>query len=157
MRTVRSLGCAVALVFLVLVGIALWVGTRIGAATVNGAAATSAGDNIESPLGQFFPHPNPHDGHGAIGLVKTVEPFKLTIRNRDGERIVIITQDTLVLRGDERRSSASPTVGQDGLTSIAEIQPGVRIVAIGRPGANGELEARAIRIVTSDRKERPPQ
>jgi len=155
MKSFRSLGCAVALVFLVLVGIALWVGMRVGAASVSNATATGAGDNITSPLGTLFPHPPSREGHGAIGLVESVEPYKMTIRNRDGQRVVLVSQDTFVLRGGERPSSTSATIGPDGLTSIPEIRPGVRIVAMGRPGPNGELEARAIRVGLPDRKEKP--
>ncbi|MFN8496983.1 MAG: hypothetical protein U0641_03945 [Anaerolineae bacterium] len=155
MKNVRSLGCAIALGFLVLVGIALWVGARVGTATSNASPATGASAVSASPLGQFFPHSESRQGHGAIGLVESVEPYKLTIRNRDGQRVVVVSQDTLVLKGGERPSSTSPTVGADGLTGIAEIRPGARIVAIGKPGPNGELEARAIRIGLPDRKEKP--
>ncbi|MFN8474174.1 MAG: hypothetical protein U0822_18420 [Anaerolineae bacterium] len=157
MKKVRSIGCAVALGFLVLVGIALWVGARVGAATAGSSAATGSAAVSASPLGQFFPHQASHQGHGAIGLVETIEPFTMTIKNRDGERVVVVTQETLILKGEERPSSTSPTVGSDGLTSITEIRPGVRIVAIGKPGSNGELEARAIRIGLPDRKEKPEQ
>ncbi len=157
MKTVRSLGCAIALVFLVLVGIALWVGARVGAASVSNTAAAGAGDTVASPLGQFFPHPSSRDGHGAIGLVESVEPYRITIRNRDGQRVVVVSQDTYILKGSERPSSTSATIGPDGLTNIPEIRPGVRIVAMGRPGANGELEARAIRVGVPDRKEKSGQ
>ena len=155
MKNVRSLGCAIALGFLVLVGIALWVGARVGAASVSNATATGAGDAIASPLERFFPHPGSREGHGAIGLVESVEPYKITIRNRDGQRVVLVSQDTFILRGGERPSSTSATIGADGLTNIPEIRPGVRIVAMGRPGPNGELEARAIRVGLPDRKEKP--
>ncbi|MFN8484894.1 MAG: hypothetical protein U0768_17810 [Anaerolineae bacterium] len=157
MKNVRSLGCAMAIGFLVLVGIALWVGARVGAATSNASPGTGSTADSASPLGQFFPHPEPRERHGAIGLVESVEPFKITIRNRDGQRMVVVSQETFVLKGIERPSATSATVGPDGLKDIPEIRPGERIVAIGKPGPNGELEARAIRIGVPDRKEKPEQ
>lgn len=143
----RNFGCGIALVLLMLVGISLWVGARIGIASLREA---SRGQASPSLLGEGnFSNFRGRLRHSVVGEVDSVDAQSLTVLKRDGERrTIVITADTLISRGPLRGGSLSSNrVGELGLTQFPDLQPGGRVVIIGRPRNNGQIEARVIRII----------
>ncbi len=144
----RSFGLVMAFGLLFLLGVTLWVGLRVGAATLWEQSVAA-----EAPPGLLgegrLSHP-PRDGHGAVGQVTRLEAERLTLVNRDGEeRVVLFSADTLLVKGNPR--TVTPTrVGDLGPSELNDLQPGARIVVIGKPNADGQLEARIIRINVND-------
>lgn len=144
-------GGALALVL----GVALWVGARIGAAVPDTPRAAPVTGSL---LGErAFIAPPPRERHGAIGEVTAVDPPRLVLIGREGEtRIILVSQETMLAPpgpppqpGDPTPLPATP-LGVAGLAAAPQIQPGTRLLIIGRPTDEGQLEARIIRILPVD-------
>lgn len=152
---VRSLGCVAAITLLLLTGVTLWVGIRVGKATVweRGRAPDPPPSLIGGPLPRRI---FGQDGHSAVADITAIEGNLITATARDGEqRIIYVTADTLVLRGNLRAPSRL-LVGEAGLAQFEELQPGARIIVLGRPRDDGAMEARLLHIVPSDFPLDPP-
>lgn len=142
--SLRTFALALAVTLVVIIGVTLWVGMRVGQAAVSDVpAAGSAGPSLlgERRLGFLL-----RDGHGAVGIVTSIEPPRVEVTGRDGQRrVILVTADTLLAVGD--RSAPAAPVGEAGISGISDLKPGVRLVVIGQPDEQDELNARIIRIV----------
>jgi hypothetical protein len=140
---------------LLLTGVTMWVGIRVGKATVweRGRAPDPPPSLIGGPLpGRIFLR----DGHSAVADIDVIAGDVITATARGGEqRVIYVTPETMVLRG-AMRSPTRTRVGADGLAQFAELQPGARIIALGRPRDDGAMEARLIHIVPPDFPLDPP-
>lgn len=142
---------AVAAALLLILGVTLWVGMRVGQAGLSEMGTGGAGG--PSLLGERRLGPRLADGHGAVGIVTLVAPPRIEMVGREGQsRVILVTADTLISVGD--RSAAAAPLEAGNIGSIAELQPGVRLVAIGQPDAEGQLIARIIRIVPKTESDR---
>jgi len=149
-RQARRGAAAVAAALFLILGVTLWVGMRVGQAGLVETASDASGLSL---LGERRLGPHPADGHGAVGIVTLVAPPRVELVGREGQpRVVLVTTDTLVAVGD-RSVAATPLDGGD-ISDIAELKPGVRLVAIGQPDDEGQLIARIIRIVPKNELDR---
>ena len=144
----RSLGCAVALALLVLLGISLWVGMRVGMAAVweRGRPAQDASPGL--PGVALVRRALSRAGHGVVADIETIEGQTLIVIDRQGEqRVIQVTPETRLLASTTR----PPTrLGGDSLAQWPELHPGARIIVLGQPRDDGVIEARLLRIVPPD-------
>lgn len=153
--SVRMLVFASAAVLLLLTGVTLWVGIRVGKATVweRGRAPEPAPILSGNPLPRRI---FGQDGHSAVADITFIEGNVITATARGGEeRVIHVTPETMILRG-AMRSPTRTWVGQDGLAQFEDVQPGARIIVLGRPREDGTMEARLIHIVTAEFSLEPP-
>lgn len=109
--------------------------------------AESYHKNFAGPRGGFFGDwrkmpPMPGDfieGHGAFGEIIELKDNGFVIKGRgDVEKIVIITEDTIIKRGME--------------TVRDNLEVGNRVVIIGSPNEEGQIEAKLIRVFNGELK-----
>ena len=87
----------------------------------------------EGTLGSFFDDLS--GGHGVAGTIVSVSGQAVTVEDHDGtEKVITIDAGTVIKQLRETVTPASLATGQ-------------MIVAIGSPGANGETDAKLIRIL----------
>ncbi len=150
-RRARRGAAAVAAALFLILGVTLWVGMRVGQAGLTETVLGDAGGL--SLLGGRRLGPRLMDGHGAVGIVTLVAPPRIDLVGREGQpRVILLTADTLVAVGN--RSAAAAPLENGDISSIAELRPGVRLVAIGQPDEAGQLIARIIRIVPKTEPDR---
>ncbi len=144
----RALGCGVALALLVLLGISLWVGMRVGMAAVWERGRGEAPPAASLPGVAWVHRALGRSGHGVVADIDSVAGQTLLVTDRQGERRVIqVTPDTRFLAGSARPSAR---VGEGGLAQFPELHPGARIIVLGRPRDDGVIEARVLRIIPAD-------
>ncbi len=93
--------------------------------------------------------PPPMNQHGTVGTVIDIDASnsRITATDPDGdEELIALDADTVIRRMDET-------------ISIVDINPGDQVVVIGEPNADGQIQARFIRIFSgsSSLPQMPPQ
>jgi len=92
------------------------------------------------------PIPFPGDfieGHGTFGEIIAINDSDLVVKGRgDAEKIVLIAQDTIIQKGKD-------TIKKE------ELKVGDRIVIIGSPTEEGQIEAKLIRVFDGELKGSP--
>jgi len=141
----------VGLVCFVLVIVAFGAGVKIGASKAKFSYrwAESYHKNFGGPRGGFlgdwqrFPAGDFISGHGAFGEIIEIKDNSFVIKGRENvEKVIITNEDTAITRGRE-------TI-KDGLNV------GDRVVIIGSPNEEGQIEAKLIRIFSeNDPKQLP--
>lgn len=76
----------------------------------------------------------PGSAHGVIGTVVDVATTSLVVEDGNSDEEWVEVPSTTIIRMYDR------TMGEDGM------QVGERVVVIGQPGADGEIQARFIRV-----------
>jgi len=149
MRPGRIIGVAIGLTLLVLIGTTLWVGVRVGSATTAVPTREEKGKSGLFGLRGMIDKAV-RDGHGAVGEIESIDGLRVKMITREGEaRDILVMPETLVFWGNPQQTPPTK-VGATGLTQFSEIQPGARIVVIGRPNADGQLEARIFHVLIFD-------
>ena len=149
----RSLGCGLALALLVLLGITLWVGMRVGMAAVVARGRATADETAVLPGTGWVHRALGQAGHGVVADIDSIAGPTLLVTDRQGERRVIeVTAETRFLVGAGRSATR---VGEGGLAQFPDLRPGARIIVLGRPRDDGAIEARVLRLVPVDAP--PPQ
>ena len=144
----RSLGCGLAVALLVLLGISLWVGMRVGMAAVAERGRATADQPAVLPGVNVVRRTLGQSGHGVVAEIDSIAGQTLLVTDRQGNRRVVeVTAETRFLAGAGRPTTR---VGQGGLAQFPELQPGVRIIVLGQPHDDGALEARVLRVVPAD-------
>lgn len=109
--------------------------------------AESYHKNFAGPRGGFFGDwralPPPGDfieGHGTFGEIIKINDSDLVVKGQnDVEKLIIVTQDTIIEKG-------MVTIKKE------ELKVGDRIVIIGSPNEEGQIEAKLIRIFNGEPK-----
>lgn len=144
----RSLGCGLALVLLALLGITLWVGMRVGIATVAERGRATPGQSAGLPGVAWVRGALGQGGHGLVAEVDRIEGATLWVTDRQGEpRVVLVTAETRYLTGTTRPGTR---LGEGGLAQFPELGPGARLIVLGWPRDDGVIEARVLRLVPPD-------
>lgn len=129
------------LVFVIIIlifGIGMWVGEK--KARFSYRWAENYHKNFGGPKNGFFndwqnfPHKDYIDGHGAFGEIIQLNDSDFVIKGRDDiEKIIITTENTIIKK--RRKTMAN------------ELKIGDRVIVIGSPNENGQIEAKLIRII----------
>lgn len=82
-------------------------------------------------------------GHGAIGMIQSIEGQKIIIQSRDGKTQVIRVDENTRLEKKFQKAS------------LADFKINEQVVAIGSPNSEGEIQARLVGVV--DQPFRPPR
>lgn len=105
--------------------------------------------NFGGPRGGFlddwrrFPAGDFISGHGAFGEIIEIKDNGFVIKGRENaEKVVIINQEVTIIKGRETM--------KDGL------KVGDRVVIIGTPNNEGQIEAKLIRVFSEDDPKRLP-
>jgi len=79
------------------------------------------------------------DAHGAIGkVIDTSHPPLITVEDKDGtEKAVLVTNDTILRK-------------MRGTATASDLTPNTMVVVLGSPNAQGQIEAKLIRIIPSN-------
>ena len=144
----RSLGCALTLALLALLGTTLWVGMRVGMATVWERGRATQDQTTALPGVAWVHHALWGSGHGVVADIDRIDGPTLHVTDRQGEqRVIQVTPDTRLLAN----TAGPPTrIGDGGLAQFPDLHPGVRIIVLGRPRDDGAIEARLLRVVPAD-------
>lgn len=101
-------------------------------------AGFAAGRWSASPFGQFVRTSRDvtsRSGHGAIGMVQTIDGQKITIQSRDGKlETILVSDDTKFDKNFQK-------------ISFSDLKVNDQIVVIGSPNEDGEINARLIGLV----------
>jgi len=86
------------------------------------------------PMGDFI------EGHGAFGEIIKLDDSSFVIRGRgDMEKVIIITENTIIEKGRE-------------MVKKEDLRVGDWVVIIGSPNEDGQIEARLIRLFNEGMK-----
>lgn len=93
------------------------------------------GSHARGPLGVMVLGGQPlMNGHGMTGIVIAAQSSTIVAQNADGnEESIVVASGTIIRKFDQT-------------VPVATIVPGERIIVIGEPNADGQIDARFIRI-----------
>ncbi|MCX6702753.1 MAG: DUF5666 domain-containing protein [Candidatus Wolfebacteria bacterium] len=82
------------------------------------------------------------DAHGAIGAILNVASSSIAVNSPDGEKTVLISTSTQIRRDGQEWKSSNLKVND-------------RVLIIGSPNQNGQVEARFIRVLPQEENNPP--
>ena len=92
--------------------------------------------NLPPPPGDFI------EGHGTFGEIIEIQDTGLVIKGQgDIEKVIIFTEQTIIKKGRKT-------------VKINELKVGDRVVVIGSPNEEGQIEAKLIRLFDGEEKKR---
>jgi len=136
----------IGLLFIVVIVLVFGVGLLVGEkkAKFSYGWAESYHKNFAGPKGGFLGDwrniPIPGDfieGHGAFGEIIELNDYSFVIKGRgDVEKVIVITDDTIIKKGRK--------------TVKDELKIGKKVVIIGSPNKEGQIEAKLIRVFNGE-------